>query len=400
MLSYAHHSGGGVQLESLTTAAFLANVTGRELIVPPWLVRGQMSKVHWDPHKVVRRSCGPGHISSAKQYLQRLSDKQFCTRCAKHQNALKLDSLLQVFNIRAVARARRRGCADCPLCQSMHLDTHLLLRPRNSSLRQPRVNCSQVAVDLRSPASCRQLLTSISEGASAMKTLCLGPLNDWFAESPHGHAGTILARCAATYPLAARLDHAGLPLRPEVLVGFARAIGSWDPSPWASCSTCIFARLPDDSGNTSRALALSALIRRNKHRLAIQISRGGSKRDRRGSSRLKLQGSRERYVEVVSSCHPLASCMAAVQTELPTVQLRPVAGTTNAMSVVGEVTQEPAKRLGLALGLSAENGRLLYDQLRCARCDALVAADGRSASSTFFHAIRRLHAALHSIQQT
>ena len=43
-LSYAVHSGSGVQLQALTAAVFVANATGRALVVPPWLIHHDMPK--------------------------------------------------------------------------------------------------------------------------------------------------------------------------------------------------------------------------------------------------------------------------------------------------------------------------------------------------------------------
>ena len=61
-LSYAMHSGGGVQLQALTNAIFLANATGRRLYVPPWLVRNNMSRVMWDPTGITGRKCKTPYI--------------------------------------------------------------------------------------------------------------------------------------------------------------------------------------------------------------------------------------------------------------------------------------------------------------------------------------------------
>ena len=132
-LSYAMHSGGGVQLQALTNAIFLANATGRRLYVPPWLVRNNMSRVMWDPTGITGRKCKTPYIDMSKQQINALSENMLCGLCDKLPEG-RLESFASIYALDEMVRplptmtkeqcdACRRATKRCSTCQNSGLCT-------------------------------------------------------------------------------------------------------------------------------------------------------------------------------------------------------------------------------------------------------------------------------------
>ena len=83
-LSYAMHSGGGVQLQALTNAIFLANATGRRLCVRRGCVAQQYVESHVGPDGYLHgRKCKTPYIDMSKQQINALSENMLCGLCDK-----------------------------------------------------------------------------------------------------------------------------------------------------------------------------------------------------------------------------------------------------------------------------------------------------------------------------
>ena len=396
-LHYSAHSGSGVQLQALTAAAFLANATGHALLVPPWLMRDDMSTWLWDPRSMSRKCHALKKISQDKQLLTRKSTRNVCDRlCRKtsltsgknnHADGmLQTGSWMQMYDLRSIARIKMQTCDDCPGCTSVDLDPHMLyhgqedrsLPNRSMRITPLRENCTRLQHEMRSYSGwCHQRMLAVLIASARVRqrgrtALCVGPLNDFLFSSPHGHQGTILGGCSGTHPLARTLDEQGLPLRHEVLA----AVQSLLPD---ACDLCIYSRL-NDRKPESQPAELSQLLRRRLALMAPQM---------RG-----LAG----QIEMVSSCSPLDACREAL--------LGTTRNTTRALDYA-RLLDRVAWRVGAekhlvaelrqALRLGLEKARIVFDVLRCARCRTIAPASTRSCESTFYQMIRRTHKRLHAM---
>ena len=421
-LGYATHSGSGVQLQALTAAVFLANATGRPLNVPPWLIHRDMPAKLWDPRSgTVTRGCKRTYVDPSKHDISSLSDAVLCKLCRSDNH---LDSFSSVFALDELVRPlptltkeRCRACssgssgrrASAVLCDRVDLDPHFLHLARNdpNRLRWPWSNtgnsttkpdCSQTLTHLRaSTHACERLLHAVSDAASLLDAskrpaLCVGPLNDWLFESPFGHESTLIGRCSRSHPVAERLSRAGLPLRQAVVALLPRLF----PRP---CGACVYVRLPDRRKDLSSLH--DALFSRDGRRLLTVLGRAlGQTVDDGG-------------VELVSSCvssecrNPLSHASGSTwyaRTENATKEmLRRVGPRMLAPVAHGEQMRAALDALQ-GLGLGIENARILYDQLRCARCRAVRGMAGASnrdhrlkgmagfrETSSFYKAIERFN---------
>ena len=383
-LHYSAHSGSGVQLQALTAAAFLANATGHALLVPPWLMRNDMSTWLWDPRTMGRR-CRIAKISPEKHLLAEQSTRNVCDRLCRNKNhadsMLQTGSWMQMYDLRSIARIKVQTCDDCPGCRSVDLDTHMLYHgqeDRRLPNRSMRENCTRLEHEMRSYSGwCHQRMLAVSSASARVRqrgrtALCVGPLNDFLFSAPYGHQGTILGGCSGTHPLARTLDEQGLPLRHEVLA----AVQSLLPD---ACDLCIYSRLSDRKPESQPA-ELSELLRR---RLALMAPR------MRG-----LAG----QIEMVSSCSPLDACREALlgTTRNTTLALDYARLLDRVAWRVGAEKHLVAE-LGQALRLGLEKARIAFDVLRCARCRTIAPASSRSSKSTFYQMIRRTHKRLYAM---
>ena len=354
-LSYGTHSGYGVQMQALLQATFLANVSGRRLVVPPMLSREQMSDLLWH-HKFGRACNGPklaaeGGLDSTQVKLNAESEHVIKRHC-KRPAATPFDAFENLFDLNRLVSSRPRACKDGLLCPALHVDMHL------GTLRLNR-NCTAPK-----PFTCDDLLGLLFDAPRPPfallngPTLCLGALNDWFYTSPGRPAteGTILRRCEQSYPLAMELDRFGLPLRPRI----AQAATSFFKE---ECDGCLYVRLPDDRA-TPKALAASLRL---CHAWSAPTT------------------DQSIHVELVSNCRPVDACAAEASSMLrgPTL-----------LQNNDAAAQNFTKRVNLSL----PNGMIQYDQFRCARCSRIstVPQAQNAPVSSFWQQIVRLHRRLKS----
>ena len=434
-LAYAQHSGFGVQMQSLTTAVFLANITNSRLIVPPWLTRDQMNNAVWD-NRLGRRcktsdfEAGPNGLVTAKVKFNKDCEKAISRAC--EQSHVELDRFELVFDLESVAATRPRRCdTDTSICSRMSADAHLGTLATNS-------NCTR-------GFSCGRLFAMLAGASELASPMCLGPLNDWWftANDP-----TILDRCAKQHALAAILSAQGLPLRTGVLelvtaqlvrgsVAIATGPEADDDSiaddsiageparPDHACDLCIYARLPDGDHRPSSLASMFAAANHSTSRLAAAFRafvavNGVANGAPSDTAAEVMQEEQVVSVEVVSSCAPEEVCHAALaQTDLTGAVTGAVTG--GAVSGVssstarkglkmqwqlrslpahqsnqtdqnhGQSSSHSWSQLAHALKLSAENARIVVDQIRCARCRHLVALSHRSGTSSFWGQINKLH---------
>ena len=420
VLSYSVHSGTGVQLQALTTAAFLANATGRSLLVPPWLTRANMPKELWDPTQVVSRRCKEPYVSASKQTIHRWSEQMMCPLCHRK----KLDTFSSVYELSELVRPVKflndQYCKHCSkirpstwTCPKVDMDPHLLLLAMRDKNRQRgkwpwsttgnstvKADCMQTLQHLKpSPQSCARVLHAINHASllivandSKRSNLCVGPLNDYFFEKPYGVDSTLIGRCASSHPMASKLVRFGLPLRREVVDLIPKLFRR-------PCDVCIYVRLPDQR---KELLTLhDALYSLDGRQLFSALAQRWKTSVRSGG------------VEVVSSCtsdlcreplsHSTTSFFYNKTTDATKALMRRVG--PKILAPLADVAEHRQAIDALqALGVGPENAHVLYDQLRCARCGTLRGLSAASmrntrihskagfrVSSTFYKAIVKLH---------
>ena len=346
-LAYVLHSGSGVQSQSLLQAAFLANVSGAKLVVPPWLTRAQMGKSLFNMN-MIGRSCGRRyegyHVNAKKQKLAELSSNRLCTLCRNNKLPTLASSLYDLSGI--VPSMRDATCDDvCKACTRIDLDVALLSARMNGHCTR-NLGCNDTIHALQEARSDRSRSSKRSS-----PTLCLGPLNAWFfAAGPR----TPTERCAASHPLARRLMTRGLPLHPKALslLHTGGLLGRIGP-----CARCLYARLSD------RDATPEALLKRLHSMPSTALT-----------TILATGASRDQQIEFVSNCAPWDACVEA---------LRQSANTTMHVQLVAhENVTRSGMEVSNALGLPLELGRIAFDQLRCARCQEIVPLDSSEQSST------------------
>ena len=425
-LSYAVHSGSGVQLQALTTAVFLANATGRALIVPPWLKHKDMPKIMWDPSQITSRKCKTTFIGGTKEKLTHMSEDMLCGLCKQNQTLdafaslydfRELVTVLETFTHKRCSTCSRRAAGRCNtcsrrptrvVCPKTDLDAHLLhlneYDPRRAVWKWSTTgnstkvaDCGQTLQHLGPSAhSCARILNAVNDasnlsGLPNRSAFCVGPLNDWFFDKPYGLGSTILGRCEAAHPLAKQLSHSGLPLRKEVVSLLPQLF----PKP---CDVCIYVRLSDGKNDLQRLQ--DGLYSRDGAKLLTSLAQDWN------ASKLYDGG-----LEVVSSCSS-AECRDPFNVESPSYhtklnqtapsllqRIRP----TKMMAVIKKEELERGVRLLRGLGLTKDNAYITYDQLRCARCSSIygmAAGSNRNGhmnrggfrtTSSFFKTITRLH---------
>ena len=432
---YAVHSGMGVQLQALTNAVFLANATGRALMLPPWLLRHHMTTDHWNPRWLMGRKCHVPHVEPSKELLNRWSQSALCDQC----NATKRESFSSVFAIHELVKpldaltdeqcqlcnaTQAYWCPQCTsqtctkackssACPHVDLDTHLLHLAPDNRLRKrwvwsttgkstTSVDCAQTLKHLTSsPRSCARLLHAVASAGSMIprrqnrSALCVGPLNDWLFEMPFGVNSTLLGRCASSHPVARRLLRQGLPLRRDLIAMLPRLF----PQP---CNFCVYVRLPDGKRTLTDSLSAlqDAIFSRDGQKLLGALSDDGNVSIRSGG------------LEIVSGCTTESCRQPFSHNSTSRAYLGMSDKTRLRLQHIGsrlladrDVARERAAVYELqTLGLGLENARIIYDQLRCARCGALrgmagVIPRGRHASiragfrttSSFFQTIERMH---------
>lgn len=99
-----------------------------------------------------------------------------------------------------------------------------------------------------------------------------------------------------------------------------------------------------------------------------------------------------KVVEVVSSCSPEHKCSQALRRHLP------------AALILTDGHEARSASLSKALNLSKGNGRIIYDQVRCARCENIIPISvitskasrmrigSDTSRSSFWQQITRMHA--------
>ena len=436
-LSYAMHSGGGVQLQALTNAIFLANATGRRLYVPPWLVRNNMSRVMWDPTGITGRKCKTPYIDMSKQQINALSENMLCGLCDKLPEG-RLESFASIYALDEMVRplptmtkeqcdACRRATKRCSTCQNsglcprVDLDTHLLLLDRYNAKGRERwpwattgnstktVDCLQTLIHLQqSPRSCARLLSAVAQAdhflpaSTDRSALCVGPLNDWFFEKPFGSNSTLLGRCASAHPMARLLQRRGLSLRREVVELLPKLYTR-------PCDICMYVRLPDKRKDLNSLH--DALWSIDGRRLLSALARSWEVASRSNATSPPV---RESGLEIVSSCrsdacrHPFShnsSSQGYLSVQKRTRDMVEGIGPT-LLAVHDEQQQRAAVAKLQALGMGPENANILYDQLRCARCRETRGLAGEMprggkgnagfrVASSFYKTIERLNHQLH-----
>jgi hypothetical protein len=248
-LTFTAHSGFGVQVQALTAAVFLANATGRALVVPPWLLRNNVTSLVWDPHTLLSRKCKSQDILTGHRVLTRLYDHLLCDSLP---HAHTLNSFSSVYDLDALVKAlpwntrpavgdectptrrggkrnpkRKGGHLHCPI---MDLETHLHHVPlasgmvrsgwrwSNTGMDASNPDCDQAFVHLwPSESSCERLLQAIADAGrllngSTRSALCVGPLNDWLFQHP----------CTALW-----LEYRDKRRRPEKVLRSSAHVGRW-----------------------------------------------------------------------------------------------------------------------------------------------------------------------------
>lgn len=430
-LAYAAHSGYGVQQQALLTAVFLANASGLRLVLPPWFARESISSWLFDP--TVSRGCSKDNRTlplgvRSKMDLTERGSQELCRRCTQ-----AFDAHGSLWDIRRLVQTRPLACHDCQrTCSRLHLDARLFgAYPPDAHAWRRRfgpANCGAV-MPPDSPGWCDSLLAAIgselndlaSEQSRSTTSVCVGPLNDWFytwiqkyrdsrgnfVEDTHNR--TVLGACARSHPLARQLDQLGLPAQERVYSLLPRLFSE-------RCGTCVFVRLPD---NDQSPRTLDRYLRWPD--MANTVAR----------QHARLVGGRNATFEVVSSCHPAAACSSVVQKQLAVLtgavtkrRARGEPPLSSLISSLGAASSGPPARsshppvwklggmepatvsgavslLARELAISAGAARIVYDQLRCARCQHVHQLRRRSDKrfSSFFQAIERLHRQLLTIDR-
>ena len=265
-LTYASHSGYGNQYQALLAALFVANQTGRVLVVPPLL--GHYQSLAIDGKTLSSRNLA-GRACSRDFYKDRTSS--FVTRkqllateawtaiarhlraaCAKQQ---QIDQWSDVFNLSAY-RTRPLTCEDLEVtsrvssvtgtCRTaLHADLHLGTLADNQ-------NCQK-------GFSCDETLGMV--GRQGWQSLvCLAQLDDWTYVA-NGPDDAVLRRCqrhsahgpahgsehgsserqqyvAERQHVAEELDQQGLALHHRLLESLPHHFPS-------RCAACAYLRMPD-----------------------------------------------------------------------------------------------------------------------------------------------------------
>ena len=418
-LFFSVHSGTGNQLQALTAAVFVANATGRAVFVPPWLPYRQMPiRFMRDPTSMVSRRCRAQHVEDNKQKLSHFSEAMLCKLCKSTEQLDKFESVYALHElVQPLPAMTTERCKQCKevlrLCPRIDLDPHQLVLAKedrnrarwpwsNAGNNTAKADCQQNFVHLQpTRASCARLLQAVNDASNLLprskrSAFCLGPLNDWFFEKPFGKDSTLVGRCKSSYPIAARLTRSGLPLRRELVALVPRLF----PNP---CDVCIYVRLHDRRNKTLANLH-EALYSWTGRRLVQQLI----DRHRNDPKQVRAGG-----VELVSTCmtaecrNPLSTASTS-RTYWAVTNLTRESFQTHGPAILARLPDDAQLRAGWAemqrLGVSSDNQRTLYDQLRCARCRTirgmsagsnrnpnLRGKGGLSVRSTFFETIVHLH---------
>ena len=447
------HSGFGNQYQQLLPALFLAQATGRRVILPPLLAfsssLSSSAALNVEMLHLAQRSCSRGESDFKKQHLVDQSERQFGRVCDCSQQGICSGSasfrghvyhfdlakkvprgpLVQwnrVYNLTGFPH-RERTCDERRLCGNIpDRAMHATLMNRFVPAANGWCNDSQPGES--SPTCGEQLWQVHHLAVNSSAPLCLGPLNTWWLVR-------VLEKCSHSFPTARALLHFGLPLHGG-LREWLRLHFEAEPQ----CDLCVYIRLTDKDNNGTRAGTVghrrfSGELQRSLHpsalaRAGVQGGRsiggqtggriGGQMSGRRigGPNRGAVGGSNAAStlrVEVVSNCRPsTAACVAASSAPQQVVLPRHTtfdAGTHPVRSADGETTirlvsdgsadgrDATMAALRAVTGLGPQTASELLDQVRCARCEHImgappepVDAQRASARSSFYEEIERLHA--------
>lgn len=110
------------------------------------------------------------------------------------QTPLQTESWMQIYDLRSIARFKVQTCDDCPGCQLVDLDTHMLYHrqdyrsPENRSMQTPLMeNCTLLQHEMRSYSGwCHRRMVAIASASARVRqrgrnVLCVGPLNDFLS---------------------------------------------------------------------------------------------------------------------------------------------------------------------------------------------------------------------------
>lgn len=451
MLTFAQHSGFGNQIQGLLAAIFLSAASRQTLLVPPLLtfsadgvrsaalnLEDPLTSDYWQRMP----GCINGSLDGRKEALLMRAEEQVAMACAcmRNESCLHKRSVIR-FNLHCHMVTRHNLCRSGKL--AIDADPQLLPHGHRASRARPRWT-KQLDVDLRSwraahpramtaarlpgadqiydlsqfdtrsrqcsdgqvcdrmdatllnsqvasagpwcddgvtMPSCEATLPQLrlrNDTSSPWRhTTCLGPLNDYFQQ-----ASPPLRRCAAQEPLAETLDRFGLPLRDELRAW----IDAHLPRP---CALCVYVRFRDKEllrGNLSFGLAR-----------AVEAEYAAWLGGHVGIINGTLAGG----IEVVSGCSPLHACLQDLSQ--PQKRLSGWWGRRRQR----ETPAEREMRFGLAarlethtrgdaalrqlaatLQLDEELSAIVFDQVRCARCEAITS---RNTQSSFWQQIERLH---------
>ena len=371
-LSYVTHSGFGHQYESLMRGLFLAAATNRTLIVPPFMGHKNNLDINGAVGCVGSRQIWEYHV---KEDLLNRSKAALSTNCTQGG-----DSFFQLFDFEGLP-ARDGGCGTVQSRTSVSLPCPAVVHDSltvygSGTCTSPRP-CEETIKRVTNGVISNPIFLSklrkakaISSVVSASEPFCLGPINDYFV---HG----LLQNCRQHHALADEYLRYGLPWNSK-LVGALSELQP--PVPPASCA-CYYVRLPDHntprvysrhSGNVSSALLLSSL-KQNAELLQDGLYTAHNE-----------SGFSSRALEVVSNCFPAHTCEQHLK---------------QAHAVIQHSGRR--ERAGSVLGMTQGNAEIVYDMFRCARCASIKMLthshynQGHSNHSSFFDAIRLLHARWH-----
>merc|ERR1712087_375338 len=192
--------------------------------------------------------------------------------------------------------------------------------------------------------------------------LCLGPLNNYFRVN-------VLEHCRGNHLTARVLLKYGLPLQLGLRPWQERFLNN-------TCDLCTYVRLNDRRKGFLReraTFATSVMEAALRQRSSIAMAR---------SAITKL--------EVVTNCEPLQECKRLLLQNMSMGNYKQVT------LIGGDEEHDKAAVTSLAniTGLSTTNAFMMYDQLRCSRCEHAVHANpnaSQSSHSSFWEQIARLH---------
>ena len=366
--TFPGHSGYGNQVQALLAALFLSRAANRRVVVPPLLssgkdersaslavsggIAGRRCTFPASPrikHEEVMTKNNSRLIDRRKATLLAMAEVRFGAVCqgehgADERRAVDPERSWAHFSFTAGFAARCYRCTERPVCKTLHAT---LLHKEPELLATTRcANGTKELTPAQTP-SCAEIVRIVATHRTS-RMLCLGPLNDRF----YTH---ILPKCASSFPLARALAQFGLPL----------GAGVRDALPWArpsSCRLCLYARVQDgkESSQRSRRKLMASIERRLK--------------------KLAPHGP----VEIVVNCKPWHECEAAFRN----------------LTARRWIILHPAHEAELAslrsMGLAPGNAAVVYDQVRCARCQQVEHFVGHgnrmSEQSSFLQQIQRLHA--------